>query len=64
MGRYTSPPEQCTLGDTGNKRAVRILLDCILVVHSALVNKLTFRFLKTFSDFTLDLPDITDFARN
>ena len=27
--RYT--PEQCMLGDTGNKRAVRILLECILV---------------------------------
>ena len=25
------PPEQCRLGDTGNKRAVRILLECILV---------------------------------
>ena len=35
--RYTHPPgqvhppEQCMLGDTGNKRAVHILLDCILV---------------------------------
>ena len=27
----THPPEQCMLGDTGNKRAVRILLECILV---------------------------------
>ena len=25
------PWEQCMLGDTGNKRAVRILLECILV---------------------------------
>ena len=25
------PPEQCMLGDTANKRAVRILLECILV---------------------------------
>ena len=25
------PREQCMLGDTGNKRAVRILLECILV---------------------------------
>ena len=25
-------PEQCMLGDTGNKRAVRILLECILVL--------------------------------
>ena len=25
------PPAQCMLGDTGNKRAVRILLECILV---------------------------------
>ena len=24
-------PEQCMLGDTGNKRVVRILLECILV---------------------------------
>ena len=29
-GRYT-PPEQCMLGDTGDKRAVGILLECILV---------------------------------
>ena len=26
-----TPPVQCMLGDTGNKRAVRILLECILV---------------------------------
>ena len=26
------PPVQCMLGDTGNKRAVRILLECILVL--------------------------------
>ena len=26
-----TPPEQCMLGDTGNKWAVRILLECILV---------------------------------
>ena len=25
------PPMQCMLGDTGNKRAVRILLECVLV---------------------------------
>ena len=31
LGRYT-PREQCMLGDTGNKRAVRILLECILVL--------------------------------
>ena len=30
LSRYT-PSEQCMLGDTGNKRAVRILLECILV---------------------------------
>ena len=30
QGRYT-PREQCMLGDTGNKRTVRILLECILV---------------------------------
>ena len=27
-----TPREQCMLGDTGNKRAVRILLECILVL--------------------------------
>ena len=42
-GRYTPqqlhprqvhrPREQCMLEDTGNKRAVRILLECILVVN-------------------------------
>ena len=26
-----TPPAQCMLGDMGNKRAVRILLECILV---------------------------------
>ena len=26
-------PAQCMLGDTGNKRAIRILLECILVCH-------------------------------
>ena len=37
LGRYspqagTTPPrEQCMLGDTGNKRVVHILLECILV---------------------------------
>ena len=30
LGRYT--PLVCMLGDTGNKRAVRILLECILVL--------------------------------
>ena len=27
------PGEQCMLADTGNKRAVSILLECILVIH-------------------------------
>ena len=31
-GGDTLPPAQCILGDTGNKRAVHILLECILVV--------------------------------
>ena len=40
LGRYTpqagTPPrEQCMLGDMGNKRAVRILLECILVVSKS-----------------------------
>ena len=30
-----TPREQCILGDTGNKRAVRILLECSLVELSA-----------------------------
>ena len=29
--RSRHPPAYCILGDTGNKRAVRILLECILV---------------------------------
>ena len=29
--RQAPPPEQCMLGDTGNKRAVRIPVECILV---------------------------------
>ena len=31
--RQVPPWEQCMLGDTGNKRAVRILLECILVMY-------------------------------
>ena len=30
--RCPPPPEQCMLGDTSNKRTVRILLECILVL--------------------------------
>ena len=30
--REQTPQEQCMLGDTGNKRAVSILLECILVI--------------------------------
>ena len=33
-----TPPVQCMLGDTGNKRTVRILLECILVVECVLYN--------------------------
>ena len=33
-------PVQCMLGDTGNKRAVRILLECNLVIVSFLLRKL------------------------
>ena len=33
--RYTRAREQRMLGDTGNKRAVRILLECILVFYCA-----------------------------
>ena len=29
----TPPPEQCMLGDEGNKQVVRILLECILVYY-------------------------------
>ena len=38
------PPEQCMLGDTGNKRAVRILLECILVLRSFLFDRFRFCF--------------------
>ena len=31
LGRYITPREQCMLEDTGNKLALRILLECILV---------------------------------
>ena len=32
LSRHPHPPPRCMLGDTGSKRAVRILLECILVV--------------------------------
>ena len=34
----TPPREQCMLGDTGNKRAVRIILECILVYNILVLN--------------------------
>ena len=34
----TPPPLQCILGDTGNTRAVRILLECNLVIICILVS--------------------------
>ena len=41
-GRYpragTPPREQCMLGDTGNKRAVRIPLECILISNESVVS--------------------------
>ena len=33
LSRTRYPPEKCMLGDTGNKRAVSILLECILVFN-------------------------------
>ena len=42
-----TPPVQCMLADTGNKRAVRILLECILVI----VFFLSFRSNSLFSQF-------------
>ena len=36
--RADTPPAQCMLGDTGNKRAVRILLKCILVFNKSSAN--------------------------
>ena len=33
--RYPPFPGQCMLGDTGNKRAVRILLECIIVSNNS-----------------------------
>ena len=35
-----TPPEQCMLGDTGNKRAVSILLECNLVYKKFKINVL------------------------
>ena len=35
LTRYT--PKQCMLGDTGNKQALRILLECILVLLTSLL---------------------------
>ena len=32
---HPPPPQQCMLGDTGNRRAVRIILECILVVQNS-----------------------------
>ena len=52
-GRYTpsgqvhTPPEQCMLGDTGNKRAVRILLECILVLDVYCLIEFNLIFVKT-----------------
>ena len=45
QGRYPPPQAQCMLGDTGNKRAVRILLECNLVIYlrcTFLLNSFTF----------------------
>ena len=36
--RQVHPRKQCMLGDTGNKRTVRILLECILVNHNMELN--------------------------
>ena len=35
--RGRPPPAQCMLGDTGNKRAVRILLECNLVYLNSFI---------------------------
>ena len=40
-------PAQCMLGDTGNKRAVRILLECVLVGNIPQIEHL--RFCKCFA---------------
>ena len=45
------PPEQRKLGDTGNKRAVRILLECILVIFKLLRKQ---KFLSTFPSFNIN----------
>ena len=39
QGSRPPPQEQCKLGDTGNKQAVRILLECILVKKSKQLNQ-------------------------
>ena len=41
-GRHPhSPPAQCMLGDTGNKRVVRILLECNLVTVNLILGPFT-----------------------
>ena len=49
------PPDQCMLGDTGNKRPVRILLECILV--SKYIQKIFLAFV--FETVWMDLPSST-----
>ena len=43
-----TPPEQCMLGDTGNKREVRILLECIRVETIVWDNERWWKTLKYF----------------
>ena len=49
----TPPQEQCMLGDTGNKRVVRILLECTLVITSvtSTLNRVVFTTLNYVKNF-------------
>ena len=50
----TQPQEQCMLGDMGNKRAVRILLECILVLsYNFHINSQWYRFEQQISRIRL-----------
>ena len=58
IGRHPPPRERCMLGDTGNKRAVRILLESILVFLFVLLG---IDLLKSHSPLA---PDIFNFDRS
>ena len=63
----TPPPAQCMLGDTANKRAVRILLECILVVifvsHITSIKCLRLHFYTSHGMGSMDVNDTVHTVR-